>query len=32
MEVLEMVDVKISVNLDEREIEVPCTAIYGKFL
>lgn len=32
MEIIELVDVKISVSLNEREIEVPCTAVYGKLL
>lgn len=32
MEVIEMVDVKITVTLNEEEVEVPCTAIYGKYL
>ncbi|XMB73136.1 hypothetical protein RJI07_04280 [Mycoplasmatota bacterium WC30] len=32
MEIIELVDVSISVSLNNKEVDVPCTAVYGKIL
>ncbi len=32
MEIIELVDVSISVSLGNKEYDVPCTAVYGKVL
>ena len=31
-ETLELIEVKIPVTMDDQEVEVPCTAVYGKLL
>lgn len=31
-EALELIEVKIPVTMDDEEVEIPCTAVYGKLL